>query len=188
MTTYADNKLKLSEHFTVAEATKSYVADRLGIDNRLPIQYLNNAKFIAEELLEPAREYFEMPYSPLSFYRCELLCRGISRNKSNKTTKRISQHTLALATDLRIEGVPLLELLRYFYVFEDFDQLILEFYDPSRPDKGWVHVSKVQEKAKNRNQFLFTTDGITYHDAEKLNLFSKRCNIDINGKMGACQW
>ena len=42
----------------------------------------------------------------------------------------------------------------------DFDQLILEFYDPDNPSGGWVHVS-YNEKGSNRKQVL-TYDGKKY--------------------------
>jgi hypothetical protein len=177
---FVQEETRLSAHFKVSEATDSYIADRFGIDNRLPIDLLDNAIFIAEELLEPARQYFEVGFSPTSFYRCPLLCKKMK--KKGTISKRISQHTLALAVDLKIPNVSLLETAKYFYVWEDFDQLILEFYDPLMPNRGWVHVSRNPDKNKNRNEFLIF-DGKSYEDAEKLGIFNKRYGIDINGKM-----
>ena len=42
----------------------------------------------------------------------------------------------------------------------DFDQLILEYYDPNDPAGGWIHCS-YNEKGANRKQVL-TYDGKKY--------------------------
>ena len=42
----------------------------------------------------------------------------------------------------------------------DFDQLILEFYNPDDPAGGWIHCS-YNEKGSNRKQVL-TYDGKKY--------------------------
>ena len=44
----------------------------------------------------------------------------------------------------------------------DFDQLILEFYNPDDPAGGWVHVS-YNESGANRKQVL-TYDGKKYEN------------------------
>ena len=40
----------------------------------------------------------------------------------------------------------------------DFDQLILEFYNPDDPAGGWVHVS-YNESGSNRKQDYIPSDG-----------------------------
>jgi hypothetical protein len=75
-----------------------------------------------------------------------------------------SQHIEALAVDIRMRDVSLIELARYCYSNIDYDQLILEFYDALDPNKGWVHISR--EVVDNRGQFLIY-DGKRYSDGRK---------------------
>lgn len=156
MTNYADNNLKLSEHFTVAEATASYVADRFGIDNRLPSYLIDNAQLVAEEILEPMRQYFNVPFSPLSWYRAPEVCRRIGSSLR-------SQHTEGLAVDIRLRNYSIIDVAQYIYEWEEFDQLIIEFYNKNNPNVGWVHVSR--KFTNNRNQFLIY-DGKKYFNGK----------------------
>mgnify|MGYP003327106814 CR=1 FL=1 len=52
------------------------------------------------------------------------------------------------------------ELADWIYANLEFDQLILEFYNPDDPAGGWVHVSYT-ESGSNRKQVL-TYDGKKY--------------------------
>ena len=59
--------------------------------------------------------------------------------------------------DFEIAGVPNIQTAYWIQNNVDFDQLILEFYNPDDPAGGWVHVS-YNEKGSNRKQVL-TYDG-----------------------------
>lgn len=53
--------MKISKNFNLEEVTKSQVALRLGIDNNLPDELLQNVKSVAENILEPVRTRFRKP-------------------------------------------------------------------------------------------------------------------------------
>ena len=67
-------------------------------------------------------------------------------------SKSNSQHTTGQAVDFEIPGIPNLAVAEWIRDKLDFDQLILEFFDPEEPHSGWVHVSL--KKKDNRNQVL----------------------------------
>ena len=72
-------------------------------------------------------------------------------------SKKTSQHAKGQAVDFEIAGVPNIQVAYWLENNVDFDQLILEFYNPDDPAGGWVHVS-YNEKGSNRKQVL-TYDG-----------------------------
>ena len=122
--------MQLSKHFKLEEFTKSMTATRKGIDNTPGAGDIKNLENVCYEILEPARAKFEKPITVTSGYRSEALCEAIG-------SKKTSQHAKGQAVD--------------------FDQLILEFYNPDDPAGGWVHVS-YNESGSNRKQVL-TYDG-----------------------------
>ena len=69
---------------------------------------------------------------------------------------------LGQAVDFEIAGVPNIKIAYWLQNNVDFDQLILEFYNPNDPAGGWVHVS-YNESGANRKQVL-TYDGKSYEN------------------------
>ena len=65
--------VRLSQHFTLNEATKSHVAIRKGIDNHAPAAHIPSLATIAKDILEPVRTHYGVPFSPSSWYRCPAL-------------------------------------------------------------------------------------------------------------------
>ena len=145
--------MRLSNHFTLAEFTKSQTADRHDIDNTPDDAQTERLKILCENVLEPVREHFGKSFSPSSGFRSEELCVKIG----SKTT---SQHAKGEAVDFEIPGVDNKELAYWIVDNLDFDQLILEYYKPGVPDSGWVHVSFKGEG--NRNEVLTMTKGVGY--------------------------
>lgn len=137
--------MKLSKHFTLAELTRSPMADRLDIDNSKPSELVvDNLVTLCNMVLEPCRDKFG-PIRPSSGYRCLKLNRAIGSKDS-------SQHVLGEAVDFEVAGVSNVELAKWIRDNVTFDQLILEFYDPEKgPNSGWCHVSYSR---RNRNQVL----------------------------------
>ena len=76
--------------------------------------------------------------------------------------KKTSQHAKGQAVDFEIAGVPNIQVAYWIQNNCDFDQLILEFYNPNDPAGGWVHCS-YNEKGANRKQVL-TYDGKSYEN------------------------
>lgn len=126
--------MNLSEHFTLEEATKSQTAIRLGIDNTPTASEIDRMKLVCREVLEPLRAHFGKPVVINSFYRCPRLNAEVGSKPS-------SQHTLGEAVDLEIPGIPNPEVAEWMRDNLTVDQLILEFYEPGKPNSGWVHVS-----------------------------------------------
>ena len=147
--------MRLSEHFTLAELTVSEVADLEGIDNQPTEEWeIDNLRVLCEDILEPVRSYYGVPFSPNSGYRCVELNEEIGGSPT-------SQHCLGLAADIEVPGVSNLVLAWWIRTHLDFDQLILELYDIDVPDAGWVHVS-VQSSERGRRHEPLTYDGERY--------------------------
>ena len=136
--------MKLSKHFSLEELCKSQTATRLGIDNLAKDEnVITNLKTICDNILEPIRENYGIPFSPNSAYRSPKLNNAVG--SSHK-----SQHLKGQAVDIEIPSIDNYELAQWIRNNLDFDQLILEFYN-GEPSSGWVHVSFAEE---NRKQLL----------------------------------
>lgn len=126
--------MKLSEHFSLEEMTKSQTASRKGIDNTPGEKEIENLKLLCENVLEKIRINFGRPVTVNSGYR------GPKLNKAIGGAKR-SQHMTGQAADIEIAGMDNKVLFCWIRDNIEFDQLILEFHKPGIPDSGWVHVS-----------------------------------------------
>lgn len=136
--------MKLSNHFSLEELCKSQTATRLGIDNLAKDEnVITNLKTICENILEPVRENYGIPFSPNSGYRSNKLNNAVGSSSK-------SQHLKGQAVDIEIPTIDNYELANWIRNNLDFDQLILEFYN-GEPSSGWVHVSFSEE---NRKQLL----------------------------------
>lgn len=139
--------MHLSKHFTLHELTKSSTADRLGIDNTTSnLNIIDNLTVLCNEVLEPIRIYYGIPFSPGSGFRCLELNRILN-------SKDTSQHVLGQAVDIEIPIVDNYKLFIWCKYNIDFDQLILEYYIKDKPTSGWIHIS-YRSKVLNRNQVL----------------------------------
>jgi len=138
--------MKLSPHFTVAEFTASDTAARMGIDNSLPEDLVDNAIATAQ-MLERIRYYLgkfdgtPVPIILSSGYRCPELNRSIGSGKT-------SDHLKAMAADFKAPafGSPF-EVCQALEPMVDklqIGQLIFEF-------NRWIHVSiRTPDKPVNR--------------------------------------
>lgn len=147
--------MQLSKHFTLEEFTKSMTAQRKGIDNTPGAGDIKNLEDLCYEILEPIRNHFERAVTITSGYRSEALCEAIG-------SKKTSQHAKGQAADFEIYGIPNIKVAYWIQNNCDFDQLILEYYSPDDPAKGWIHCS-YNEKGNNRKQVL-RYDGKTYEN------------------------
>ena len=142
--------MQLSKHFKLEEMTKSMTATRKAINNSPGAGEIKNLENICYEILEPLLAKFDKPIIITSGYRSVELCLAIGSSAN-------SQHAKGQAVDLEISGIPNIQIAYWLQNNVDFDQLILEFYNPDDPAGGWVHVS-YNEKGSNRKQVL-TYDG-----------------------------
>ena len=137
--------MKLSPNFSLLELTKSQTAERKGIDNTPSPEHQENLKLLCTAILQPVRDHFGRVVSVSSGYRSPELCTAIG----SKTT---SQHAKGQAADFEIFGVSNKTLADYIDSELHYDQLILEYWNDSDPNSGWVHCSYSQKK--NRKQYL----------------------------------
>lgn len=138
--------MKLTENFSLAELTKSQVAERKGIPNNPSSDHITNLKKLAESILQPLRNHYESPVIITSGYRSAELCLAIN-------SVITSQHAKGQAADLEIIGTSNYDVFLWIKNNLDYDQLILEFWKgEDEPNSGWIHVSYVGKK--NRKQSL----------------------------------
>lgn len=135
--------MRLSENFKLHELTKSSTAARHGIDNTPNSAQIENLKLLCEKILEPVRANYHRPIIPSSGFRCIRLNRLLG-------SKDTSQHTKGEAVDFEIAGIDNKDLFDWMHDNLEFDQLILEFYNPETPNSGWVHCS--YRRTGNRQQ------------------------------------
>jgi zinc D-Ala-D-Ala carboxypeptidase len=147
--------MKISDHITYKEATRSNTADRLGIDNEPNSYEKTNMANVALNVFEPLREWVGGPIKINSFFRSKNLNKAIGGSYR-------SQHCEGRAMDLDdTHGYKTnAEMFNYIKDNLNFDQLIWEFGNDKNPN--WVHVSYVSED-QNRNRCLKAqrTNGIT---------------------------
>lgn len=137
--------MKLTEHFSLTEMTKSQTGERKGIDNVPTADETENLKELCENVLEKIRAHFGKPITINSGFRGQKLNKAIGGAKN-------SSHLHGEAADIEIAGVDNLILTHWIADNLQFDQLISEFYSSGDPQSGWVHVS--WSRKKNRNQKL----------------------------------
>ena len=137
--------MNLTENFSLNELTKSQTAERKGIDNTPSAEHQENLKSLCEMVLQPIRDHFGQVVSISSGYRSPELCVAIGSSTN-------SQHAKGQASDFEIFGVSNKELADYIDQNLDYDQLILEYWNESDPNSGWVHCSFTLNG--NRKQYL----------------------------------
>ena len=137
--------MKLSENFSLSELTESQTAERKGIDNTPSTEHQENLKKLCENVLQPIRAHFSCVVSVSSGYRSPVLSAAIG-------SKSTSQHARGEAADFEIFGVSNKELADWIHYNTNYDQLILEYWNESDPNSGWVHCS--YSESNNRRQYL----------------------------------
>ena len=151
--------------FTYGEIYKSDTAIRNNIDNTPPEEVVKNAIVLAKKVLMPVREHFGIPFSPVSWFRCEKLERFINekayRDWCTKHGKKVNaaswaayfalkSHPKGESVDFEIPGVDNDKLYQWILKNLEFDQLIREFPVKGDPASGWVHGSF--SSVKNRKE------------------------------------
>ena len=140
--------MKLSENFSLEELIRSSTAMRIGIDNIPNDEHLKNLQVVVDEIAQPLRDHFGKPVRINSGYRSPALNDAIGGSKK-------SQHSKGEAIDLEIDGVSNMEVAGWITENCDYDQVILEFYNPAEgPNSGWVHASCKADLSQNRKRNL----------------------------------
>lgn len=126
----------MAKFFTINEFTRSATAEARGIDNSLPEELTDAAKYTLARL-DDIRERYGYPIYITSGYRCPKLNKAVGG-------KPTSQHLKAEAADLRWDA----NLLKFILQHCEFDQLIEEKSGRTK----WIHVSFKRDG--ERNQYL----------------------------------
>ena len=149
--------MKLTSNFSLSELTKSQTAERKGIDNTPSTEHQENLKLLCESVLQPVRDHFGKVVTISSGYRSPELCVAIG-----SSTK--SQHARGESADFEIFGLSNKVLADYIDQNLHYDQLILEYWNESDPNSGWVHCSF--SAGNNRKQYLraYKEDGKTKYE------------------------
>jgi hypothetical protein len=125
----------MTPHFTLAELTASETAERHGIDNTPTPEHLENLQRLAEFLETVKAALGGKSVMINSAYRGPAVNEKVGGSKS-------SQHMIGCAADIRIPGMNPDQVCRAIIEAGlPFDQLIREFYDPTKAAGGWTHVS-----------------------------------------------
>lgn len=144
--------MKLSQHFTLAELTRSSVAQARGIDNTPPPELLPRLVRTAE-MLERIRATVGVPVIVTSGYRCPELNKAVG-------IRSTSDHTQGHAADIVAPGfgtpAEVARLLAPLVSVLGIGQLILERVG----GKSWVHVS-THEPERAINRIITVTDAGT---------------------------
>lgn len=145
--------MQLSENFQLKEFTRSATASRLGIDNTPQGEHMDNLKYVVEKICQPVRESFGKPVRINSGYRSPELNKAVGGSKT-------SQHCNGQAVDMEIDGVPNKVLADWITENCEFDQVILEFYNPEEgANSGWVHASVRADGQNRRTKLIAFKDG-----------------------------
>ncbi len=119
--------MKLSEHFTLDELTRSEVAERKGLDNTPNALEVANLVRLAG-LLEEVRALLNKPILLNSGFRSK----AVNDSVGSKDT---SQHRIGCAADIRVPGMTPKEVVEACIKANiGYDQIIEEF-------GSWTHIS-----------------------------------------------
>lgn len=133
-----------SPYFTLKELTRSEAAVRLGLDNIPPAREERALWALVGCVLDPLRAKLGRPLRVNSAYR------GPEANKAVGGSAS-SQHMKGQAADIEVDGMANKALAQFILDRGlPFDQLILEFYNDSDPNAGWVHVSYCDDGSNRR--------------------------------------
>ena len=145
----------LSEHLDLFTMCQSETAERLGIHN-MPQdnKVLENLTQLCVNVLSPAIVHFDLPLFVTSGYRCPQLNAEVGGLVD-------SRHLFGQAADILMGGIRNDQLGKWIIENTDFDEVILEKFDPSCSEYGWIHAS--YNEGKNRNR-VTTFDGRIFHE------------------------
>lgn len=151
MTTY------LSSNFTLEELVASQAADRNGLDNTPTPEAMENLRQLCFFMEEVRLELGSKPIHVNSGYRSPAV------NKAAGSTAKNSQHMSGQAMDFICPtfGTPkdVVDQIRNSAL--QYDQLILEFYNPATKS-GWVHISWAPEP--RRQTLVIDSKGTRLYD------------------------
>jgi len=121
--------MKLSEHLSLVEVTRSEYAKRNGINNMPNAEHTENLIELAKKIFEPIRVHLNKPVHISSGYRCKALNTAIG---GSKTSQHMKGEALDIDQGNKKDNKEIFDFIKNNL---EFDQLINEF------DYDWIHVS-----------------------------------------------
>ena len=137
--------MNLTNNFSLKEMTQSQTALRNNLDNTPDEKQIENLQNLCEKILQPLREHYNLPIKVTSGFRSEELATMIG-------SKPTSQHCKGEAADFEIPSVDNKEVATKIKNEFTFDQLILEYYNDTDINSGWIHVSLKNTTFENDNR------------------------------------
>ena len=142
-----NGKMKLSEHFSLAELTKSSHAEVYNVPSHVAIENLKRVCEWLEELRAPVG----VPIIINSGYRSPQLNKRVGGSAT-------SNHLTGCAVDIRVDGIE--QAIRYAAILlniaddigKDFDEILIE---KNRYGAMWLHFAVRPPSMQNRRKIAF---------------------------------
>ena len=128
--------MKITEHVSYREATKSNTAIRKGIENIPSGEQMENIKLLCEKVFEPLRKHVGGPIAINSLFRSPELNRAIG---GSSTSQHCAINGAAMDVDDTFGHMSNADMFEFVKESLDFDQMIWEYGNEDNPD--WVHIS-----------------------------------------------
>jgi len=153
--------MKISEHFTLEEFTRSTTAMKKGINNTPNETETAHIKALCDNLLEPIRELWGSGITITSGFRSEKLNKFVGGSKTSAHRSGFAADIVPANGDIAgfkkfvkntLKGAMLTDAMK-------FDQCIDE---RNMNGAEWVHLSLYNNARQQRGQFLITKDAKHY--------------------------
>lgn len=131
----------MSRYFTIRELTRSYVAEKEGIDNTPPKEVVERLEHLANNLLDPIRSMWGKQIIVNSGYRCTDLNKAVG---GVANSNHLTGEAADITTGTKDGNLKLFEMIKSSNL--NFDELIDE------ANGSWVHVAL--RKVNNRKKVL----------------------------------
>jgi len=156
--------MKISNHISYKEATKSQTATRHGIDNTPSDWQLKNMQLVSVNCFEPLREWYGDTIGISSFLRGKKLNDLIGGSKNSQHLQGLysgnEEGAIDIDADIFNNGLTNAEIFNWLKDNVAYDQLIAEYPDDIGEPK-WVHVSYRKGANRNMNMIADRVDGKT---------------------------
>lgn len=135
-------------NFRIKEIVHSSTALAYGVDNTPTMQELNNAMYLARNVLQPIRDHFGKPIRVNSWYRNAQVNKLVGGSPT-------SFHRFGMAADiefLHVNDGELIDIFEFVYNELPFTELVAE-----ELPNGWIHVAlaKGREDEKQTKYKLY---------------------------------